>query len=175
MSAVSVLAGEEAESWRPTGLPGPRLRRSWSVGWTGVARVEGAAVVRIASVIVPDVWAVLRERGIPRGPVLATVPRRVVEVVVPSGTAEVWPALRFTRCVEAPVMRVPAPTVTAASGLYPADGRLWIVPPAATVPATTDAGELAEAVMAALARHAVRQIETEPDPAHGYSREGQRQ
>ncbi|MFF4709609.1 hypothetical protein [Streptomyces sp. NPDC001297] len=98
---------------------------------------------------------VLRERGEEIGPFLLAIPRACVEVVVASGTAAVWPPLPSTVCVSGAVVRCPAPTVHAASGLPPVSGRLWAIPPVPGHPENvTDADALAEAVGAALLRRA---------------------
>ncbi|MFE1075129.1 hypothetical protein ACFW5W_28420 [Streptomyces sp. NPDC058783] len=108
--------------------------------------------MRVASTHAAEVLAVLRQRNTPRGPVLANVPRRTVEVMVPTGTADVWPALPHTRCVARPTMRFPHPSVTTSSGLRPVDGRIWLTAPSAGTPAATDPDALAEAVAVALSR-----------------------
>lgn len=151
------------EPWQPGAAPGPNLCRSWSVGCSGAVQITGADVVRISRCVADDALAVLRERGVPLGPVLLTIPRACVEVIVPIGTAATWPALPYTRCVSAAVMRLPAPTLT--GSFPPVDGRVWLTPPTADAQASTDADELTEAVAVALVRHAVRCTTSDAQPS----------
>ncbi|MGP2438885.1 hypothetical protein [Streptomyces sp. JW3] len=134
-------------------VPSPRLATAWTVRRAPFIKVVGVDVVRVTSAYAPTVLAVLRERGVPRGPVLTNVPRRAVEFVVAPGTADAWPALHLTVGVAGAVMRCPAPSVTSSSGLAPVAGRVWLTPPGPGTPDATDADHLAEAVTVALVRH----------------------
>ncbi|MGP2435849.1 hypothetical protein [Streptomyces sp. JW3] len=154
--------GPLAESWRPGTAPGPRLAAAWAVRRPAFVKVTGVDVVRVASACASTALTILRERGVPRGPVLANLPRSTVEFIVVRGTADVWPALRLTRCVADAVMRCPAPSVTSGSGLTPVAGRVWLTPPGPGAPDATDADQLAEAVTVALLRHARMRAGVEP-------------
>ncbi|WP_425824594.1 hypothetical protein [Streptomyces fractus] len=96
-------------------------------------------VLRIRRSLAFHVLAVLKERGIPCGPVLDNRARAALEVLVPDGTAATWPALPGTRCVAGAHLPSPA-------------RRAWIWPtdPSATV--STDPDALCEAVTVALAQ-----------------------
>lgn len=143
------------EAW-PLGAldsAGYRLTSAWAVRRSLPVRLTGVDVVRVCTSLATDVLRALDARGLPRGPVLANRPRRALEIFVPAGTSEAWPDLDGTRCVRDPVMRFPAPSITADSGTGPVDQRLWLTPPARPpAPSTTDGDALAEAVGTALAR-----------------------
>ncbi|WP_432198336.1 hypothetical protein [Streptomyces sp. bgisy027] len=147
---------DQLETWRP-GIPaGTSLRAAWSVRRTLPVRITGVDVVRIASRTWGETLAVLRERAVPCGPVLLTVPRACVELAVPQGTAVTWPTLPTTRCVSGAVVRWPAPSIHARDGLQ-VEGRTWLYPPMPhdpQVPDVTDGHALADAVRTALSRTA---------------------
>lgn len=169
VSALEFLLWKaELEAWRLDAPAGPSLRAAWSVRRTLPVRITGADVVRIASSTWAETHAILRERGTPCGPVLVNLPRAVVEVAVPLGTAARWPTLPTTRCVPGAIVRCPAPSIHARDGLQ-VDGRTWLYPPVfddPQVPDVTDGHALADAVLTAL-RHGERRL-----PLH--EREGYR-
>nr|WP_163017169.1 hypothetical protein [Streptomyces chartreusis] len=144
----------QLETWRPGTLAGPSLRSAWSVRRSLPVRIAGVDVVRIASRTWGEALPVLRERAVPCGPGLLTVPRACVELAVFLGTAAPWPALAATRCVSGAVVRCPAPGIHARDGLH-VDGRTWLYPPMPhdpQVPDVTDGHALADAVRTALSR-----------------------
>ncbi|WP_030621916.1 hypothetical protein [Streptomyces fulvoviolaceus] len=156
MTSGGALTGWEGrvEPWQPGAEPRPGLLRAWRAGRAPFVRVRGVEVLRISDALSADVIAVLRERGIPRGPVLVNIPRGCVEVLVPLGSAAAWMTRPHAKCVESALMRCPALDVTHASGLWVA-GRTWETPPGAS-PVTTSVDALAEALFVAVARHAAR-------------------
>lgn len=143
-------AMEEVTPWDPGATPRPGLRPAWEAGCAPVVRVKGVEVVSLSEVLAAHTIDVLAEGGHELGPVLINVPRHCVEVLVPLGSAADWPPHRYTTCAAVALMRCPAPEVTRASGRWVAD-RTWSRSPG-TIPATTSAVALAEAVPEALLR-----------------------
>ncbi|WP_328643915.1 hypothetical protein [Streptomyces canus] len=158
MSIDGILGGWESrvEPWQPGTKPRPGLLQSWHASRAPFVRVVGVEVLRISDAIAPDALAVLRERGIPTGPILINVPRGCIEVLVPLGSSEAWPPLPRTRCVPTALMRCPAPDITRDSGRW-REGRTWAPPPGAG-PETTSAAALAEIVPEAQRRAEIRRL-----------------
>ncbi|MFF7176832.1 hypothetical protein [Streptomyces pseudovenezuelae] len=162
------------EPWQPGTEPPAGLLQSWRASRAPFVRVVGVEVLRVGDVIAPDVLAVLREWGIPTGPVLINVPRRCVEVLVPLGSSATWPPLPYTRCVPTALMRCPAPDITRDSARW-REGRTWAMPPGAG-PETTSAAVLAEIVPEARRRAEVRRLVADGPTGRArrrHSREGQ--
>jgi hypothetical protein len=130
------------------------VRAEWLAGRTAEVVVGHRwEVLRIARPIGDHMLSLCCARGITLGPILETVPRAAMEIVVALGTAATWSALPATRCVcvGAGMIRCPAPSVTGRR----IGGRRWIVPPDVRRPFHTDADALCELVTQAIATRAL--------------------
>ncbi|MGW2793625.1 hypothetical protein ACWC9H_27350 [Streptomyces sp. NPDC001251] len=142
-------------AWTAMGTPSADVHRRWGAGLDADLPIGAAPweVLRVTVTTATEALARLQARAVPLGPALAVPPRRTVEILVPVGTAAVWPALPGTRCVERGLIRCPPPQPPGTCGRRTA--RHWIIPPGPTVPATTASDPLCEAVAEAIA-HAAR-------------------
>ncbi|MFF8847979.1 hypothetical protein ACF08N_35620 [Streptomyces sp. NPDC015127] len=140
-----------AEAWAlDAGAAPVELAAAWTDGAAADVPIGTAwDVVRISRRLGYAALARIRCADAPIGPVLETPWREAVEVVVPRGTAAVWPAIPGTRPVARGTLRCPPPRITVASGLTSTGGRRWIVPPGHAA-AVTDADTLCEEAAAAL-------------------------
>ncbi|MCX5338295.1 hypothetical protein [Streptomyces sp. NBC_00140] len=141
-------AAEHVPPWTPGAPPRPALRLAWAAGCAPFVRVQGVEVVRISEMLAAHTIDALKERGHQPDPVLITLPRYCIEVLVPLASTTVWFPHRYTTCTAAVLMRCPAPEVT--SGRWVA-GRTWTRSPGTGLP-LTNAHALAGAVPEALAR-----------------------
>jgi hypothetical protein len=149
------------------GVPVGDVLHAWHCGTTVDVPIGCQwEVLRVTARIGWAALALMRADSFSFGPVLEARPRRTVEILVPPGTAAVWPPLDRSRCVAVSrgTLRCPPPWTTSLGAEV--NGRRWFCAPVGPLP-YTDADALCEAVAIVMASHRRRREPLDdPEKAH---------
>lgn len=154
-AAPGVAVGDVLYAWHCESTVDVPVGREWDV-------------VRLTAFVGWGALALMRTDGHDVGPVLEARPHPMIEVVVPPGSAAVWPWPGRPECVpiSSGFLRCPPPWIT--SLRPPVNGRCWAFAPGTTSTPYTDPDALCEAAATVVAslRRRTTPVDDERELAH---------